>query len=122
MKDSNSTRSYSTKHEESVCKALGAWRQPNSGAGHWRKGDVVVKDASLLIECKCCMSPKDSVSIKKEWIAKNKEETWGQRLSNSSICFNFEPDGANYYVIDEKLMKFLTEKLAEEENLVDNEN
>ena len=112
----DSTRAYSTKHEESVCKALGGHRQINSGGGKFRKGDVVVKDSSLLVECKCSMSPKDSFSIKKDWIIKNKEERWTQRLSNSAICFNFEPDGNNYYVIDETLMKFLSEKLKEVED------
>lgn len=110
-----STRAYSTQHEESVCKALNGKRQPQSGGGKFRKGDVVVKDSSLLVECKCSMSQKDSFSIKKEWITKNKEERWTQRLSNSAICFNFEPNGNNYYVIDEILMKYLVEKLREED-------
>lgn len=113
MKNENSTRAYSDKHEKSVCKALDAKQQPNSGAGLWRKGDVVQEDASLLIECKCSMKPKNSVSIKKEWIEKNKKESFFNRLSNTAICINFEPDGDNYYVIDEKLMKLLCEKLKE---------
>lgn len=116
MANKEATRVYSNLHESSVCSALNAYKQPNSGAGHWRKGDVRVPQASLLIECKCCMSPKESFSIKKEWIIKNKEEAWTQRLSNSALCFNFEPSGQNYYVIDEKLMRFLVDKLSEEEN------
>lgn len=35
------------------------------------------------------------------------------RLDNSCIAFNFGPDQPNYYVINEKLMKFLVEKLEE---------
>lgn len=112
-KNDTSTRAYSDKHEKSVCKALNAKQQPNSGAGLWRKGDVVQEDASLLIECKCSMSPKKSVSIKKDWIDKNKKESFFNRLSNTAICINFEPDGDNYYIIDEKLMKLLCEKLKE---------
>lgn len=110
----NSTRYYSNKHEESVCKALGASQQSNSGAGHWRKGDCLHKEASLLIECKCSMSEKSSFSIKKEWIDKNKEEAWTQRVSNSCVAFNFEPDGKNYYVISENLMKILVDALKED--------
>ena len=112
-KNDTSTRAYSDKHEKSVCKALDAKQQPNSGAGLWRKGDVVQEDASILIECKCSMSPKKSVSIKKDWIDKNKKESFFNRLSNTALCINFEPDGDNYYIIDEKLMKLLCEKLKE---------
>lgn len=112
-KNDTSTRAYSDKHEKSVCKALDAKQQPNSGAGLWRKGDVVQEDASILIECKCSMSPKKSVSIKKDWIDKNKKESFFNRLSNTAICINFEPNGDNYYVIDEKLMKLLCDKLKE---------
>lgn len=114
-KNADSTRFYSDKHEKSVCRALNATQQPNSGASRFRKGDVVSKAASLLCECKCCMAEKQSVSIKKEWIDKNKEEAFSQRLSNRCIAFNFKPDGDNYYVIDEKLMRFLVEKLEEDD-------
>ena len=111
MTNKESTRYFSDRHEKSVCKALGAIQQPNSGAGLWRKGDVVQENASLLIECKCSMKPKNSVSIKKEWVDKNKKESFFCRLSNTAICINFEPDGENYYLINEKLMKLLCDKL-----------
>ena len=113
-KNENSTRFYSDAHEKSVCKALNATQQSNSGAGLFRKGDVVQKDASLLIECKTTMSEKESVSIKKEWIEKNKKEAFEVRLQNSCVCINFGPNTPNYYVIDESMMKFLVEKLEEE--------
>ena len=113
-KNKDATRYFSDLHEKSVCEALGAIQQPNSGAVTFRKGDAVQKAASLLIECKCSMSDKNSVSIKKEWVDKNKEEAFTQRLYNSCIAFNFKPNGNNYYVIDEKLMQFLVEKLVEE--------
>ena len=109
-----STRYYSDAHEKSICKALGAKQQSNSGAGHFNKGDVVHRDADMLIEAKCSMSPKNSFSVKREWIDKNVKERHSLGLCNSAICFNFEPDGDNYYVIDEKLMKFLVEKLVED--------
>lgn len=113
-KNGSSTRYFSDKHEKSICKALGATQQSNSGAGRFRKGDVVHNEASMLIEAKCSMSPKSSFSIKKDWIDKNKDEAFAIRKSNQSICFQFEPDGENYYVINESLMKFLIEKLVEE--------
>lgn len=109
-----STRYYSDLHEKSVCRALGATQTPNSGATKWKKGDVVQRQASLLIECKTVMTEKQSVSVKKEWIDKNKEEAFSNRLDNNCLCINFGPGSDNYYVISEKLMKFLVEKLEEE--------
>ena len=113
-KNISATRYFSDAHEKSICKALGGTQNSNSGAGNFSKGDVVVKDASLLIEAKCCMKSKDSVSIKKEWVDKNKQEGFMVRRDNQAVCINFEPDGPNYYLIDEKLMRFLVEKLIEE--------
>ena len=113
-KNKNSTRYYSSQHEDSICKALGAIKQSNSGAGRFNKGDVVHNEASMLIEAKTTMTEKQSVSIKKEWIEKNRDEAFAIRKSNSCVCINFGPDSDNYYLIDEKLMKFLIEKLVEE--------
>ena len=108
------TRYYSDLHEKSVCKALGAVQQSNSGAGKFSKGDVVQREASMIIECKCAMSEKNSVSIKKEWIDKNKDEGFATGYYNQAVCVNFGPYTDNYYIINERLMKFLVEKLIEE--------
>ena len=115
MRNTNkqSTRYWSDLMEKSICKALGGEQQSNSGAGYFHKGDVVVDD--MLIEAKTSMSSKASVSIKKEWLDKNKDEARSIRKSNSALAFRFEPEGENYYIIDEKLMKFLVEKLREDE-------
>lgn len=110
-KNNESTRFYSDKHEKSICKALGAKQNINSGATLFRKGDVVHEGASMLIEAKTTMSEKQSVSIKKEWITKNQSEAFSMRKSNSCICFNFGPNTDNYYIINEKLMKYLIDKL-----------
>lgn len=111
-----STRDFSNQHELSVCKALEGRQQSNSGAGLFNKGDVVIPKASLLIECKTSMKEKDSVSIKKEWLVKNKEESFLIRKNHNCLCFNFGPETDNYYVISEKLMKLLVDKLTEEED------
>ena len=114
MKNKDATRYFSNKHESQVCKILGATQTPNSGAGIWRKGDAYQEDASLLIECKTTEKDKKSFSIKKEWVEKNKEEAFMQRLDFSCVAFNFGPDQESYFVIDEKLMRFLVDKLSEE--------
>ena len=109
------TRTASDVQEDRVADKLGGFRTSNSGANKFRKGDIHIVDASLLVECKTCMSPKDSFSIKKEWIEKNIEEAFANRLCDTAIAFNFYyEDKKDYYVIDDKLMKFLVEKLREE--------
>lgn len=113
-KNKESTRYYSTNHEESICKALGGHRQPNSGAAKFNKGDIIVESANMLIEAKTTMTDKESFSIKKDWVTKNKNEAFAVRMYNEAVCFNFGPNQSNYYVINERLMKFLVEKLNEE--------
>lgn len=117
MKNNEFTRYFSDQHEKSVCYALGGKQVSNSGAGKFEKGDVIVGNASMLVECKTTMTDKASISIKKDWLVKNKEEAFRNRLSNSCLCFNFEPNGDNYYVINEKLMKVLVSILADEDDL-----
>ena len=82
------TRYYSNKQEQSVCKALGGVQTSNSGAARFSAGDVIVKDASMLIECKCSMTEKQSISLKKEWFIKNKDEAFATRLINNCVCVN----------------------------------
>ena len=114
-KNTNSSRYYSDIQEKYVAKLLGGFQTTNSGSGHWTKGDVVVKDANLSLECKTSMTEKSSFSIKKDWIYKHKEEAKSNHLYNTAIAISFKPEGnENYFLIDEKLMKFLVEKLVEE--------
>ena len=55
----------------------------------------------------------NKMSIKKDWVTKNKEEAFAMRLQNSCIAFNFGPGQPNYYVINESLMQQLVEYLEE---------
>ena len=71
---SKPTRYYSSVQENTVAKLLDGRVTSNSGAGKFAGGDVVVSEASLLVECKTSVSDKDSFSVKKAWLAKNKEE------------------------------------------------
>ena len=112
-RNKESTRYYSEKHEDSVAKALGGTRQPNSGAAKFSAGDVVTE--RFLIECKTPMSEKDSFSIKKEWVTKNREEKFQVRKDFSAISFKFSPEGENLYIISESLMRALVSYLEERE-------
>lgn len=110
------TRYASKKQEERIAKKLGGKVNSNSGAGLWNKSDVLLEDASISIECKTCMTPKNSFSIKKEWIEKNQKELLVNRTEHSVIAFNFDFNSSkDYFVIDDKLMKFLVDKLEEDD-------
>lgn len=94
---------------------FGGRRTSNSGGGKWDKSDVVVESADMLIECKTVIKPRDSFSIKREWLEKNMQESLSRRKTNSMLAFSFNPDAHPvYFVIDEKLAKFLVEKLKED--------
>lgn len=114
MAKEGTTRYYSDLQETKVAEDLNGLKTSNSGAYHFRKGDVIVSPASLLVECKTCTKDKNSFSIQKEWIEKNKEECFSQRLSNNCIAINFGPNQDNYYLINTRLMKELIDKLKED--------
>lgn len=108
------TRFYSNRQEKAVAKALGGKQTANSGATPFVKGDVRVKD--WLIECKTATIEKQSFSIKKEWLEKNKEEAFETGYSNSALCFDFGDNGTRYYIIDEKTFKQLKEDKDDRDN------
>lgn len=98
------TRSYSSKQEKAVSKAVGGKVQKNSGATAFDKGDVIVSGKNgFLLECKTKTSASESISIKKEWFAKNRQECLLTGTPHQAIVFNFGPDEENHYIIDEYL-------------------
>ena len=116
-KNKTSTRFASETQEQRIAKKFDGNVQLNSGAGKFSKGDVIIPDIGMQIECKTCMTPKESFSIKKEWLEKQIQESFAMRYSNHSLAFNFYfEDKKDYYIIDDKLMQFLIEKLREENN------
>ena len=98
--------------EKQVAESLQGKVQPNSGATTFKKGDVVLD--RWLIECKTCVSPKQSFSIRKEWFEKNKREAIAIGKSFTAIAFNFGPKQKNYYIIDETLFKTFLEYLEQD--------
>ena len=114
-KNTDATRYYSDMQEKRVVNKIGGSQTANSGAGMWTKGDVIIKEASMLVECKTPTDKKSSITLKKEWVDKNREEMKQMQLSNQCVCITFEPGTENFFLIDEKLMKYLVEKLSEED-------
>ena len=107
------TRHFSSIQEKTVAKTIGGQQTANSGATMFGgKGDVFTHgDESFLIECKTRTKSSDSISIKKDWFQKNKEEMVFQGKQHQAIVFNFGPDEENHYIIDEYLFLELQEHL-----------
>ena len=108
------TRKYSKAQESRVAKNLKGKRQSNSGATPFFKGDVVT--GQFCIECKTAMTEKQSMSIKRDWIDKIKEEAFAIGKPYWAVAFNFGGLGnqENFYIIDESLFKQLQTYLEEE--------
>ena len=108
------TRKYSKAQESRVAKNLKGKRQANSGATPFFKGDVVTDQ--FCIECKTAMTEKQSMSIKRDWIDKIKEEAFAIGKPYWAVAFNFGGLGnlENFYIIDESLFKQLQTYLEEE--------
>lgn len=105
------TRYFSAKQEKTVAKAIGGRQTANSGATPWQKSDVLSEQ--FAIECKTKTTASESISIKKEWFTKQKQEAVFMGKPYSAVVFSFGPDEENHYIIDEYLFQFLQEKLSE---------
>lgn len=105
MAKRGTTRYYSSKQEEYIANLLGGRTTVNSGASRFSAGDVVTDD--WLIECKTTTKPKESFSIKKEWITKNERERMDLQKPYSALAFQFEENGQNYFIVNEKVFNLL---------------
>lgn len=111
--ETKSTRFYSRQQEIEVSKKVSGRRTPNSGATAFSKGDVSCGD-SFLIECKTCVEPKKSQSIKEEWLLKIQEECLAMGNKGWALFFNFGGKGAQNYVIISEKQFIEYKKLLEE--------
>ena len=103
------TRKFSKAQETAIANATGGSRQPNSGATAWAKGDV--KTDQFLLEAKTKTTSSDTITIRKDWIQKNREEAAFMGKPYQAIVFNFGPGEENHYIIDEDLFLTLLEYL-----------
>lgn len=107
------------KQEKRISKGLGGKRQIGSGATPFLKGDVMVDD--LLIECKTKDKPSKSITIKKEWFTKSKEEAFSMQKEGAILVFSFG-DGEDYVAEDYNSFKTHYEayrKLLDIEAIID---
>lgn len=108
------TRYYSKKQENKVAKTLGGRPVSNSGAPMFCCGDIKLEH--FLLECKTQTEPRQSMSIKKEWLTKLKEEAISERKPYYALAFDFG-DGNNYFILNEKTFKLFVDiinKMEEE--------
>ena len=111
-KNRQSTRYFSSRQENTVAHNIGGKTTSNSGASKFNAGDILTND--FLIECKTTTKPKESFSIKKDWILKNDLERMSLGKPYSALAFQFAPDSPNYYVINESLFKKLLDYMESE--------
>jgi hypothetical protein len=109
MAQKGTSRYYSSKQEHAIADLLGAKVVPNSGACRFAVSDVIADN--WIFEAKTCMSPKQSFSLKKDWFDKNERERMDAQLPYSAVVFQFEPNGENYFVVNERTFKILYEML-----------
>lgn len=69
------------------------------------------------MECKTCMTQKQSFNIKKEWLDKLKQESFAMNKEFYALVFNFGIENEeNYYVLSEKIFIQILSLLEEMEN------
>ena len=107
------TRFYSNLQEKAVAKATQGKQVPNSGAGKFVKGDVLLD--KWLIECKTATSEKQAFSIKQSWLEKNKAEAYEMKKNYNALCFDFGPKTDRYYIVDEKIFQLVLSLIGKEE-------
>ena len=104
MINKDSTRYKSNIQEKRIAKALGGRQVIGSGSTPFLKGDVVT--GNLFIEAKTKMEPSKSISVKKQWLEKAKEQAYSQRKEDYTVAISFG-DGKDYYIIEDILLEDL---------------
>lgn len=100
----NTTRAKSNQQEKRIAKAMGGKQVIGSGATPFLKGDVVVD--KLFIEAKTKMEPSKSISVKREWLEKAKEQALATRKEDYALAISFG-DNKEFYIIEDTLMEEL---------------
>lgn len=111
-----STRYYSSRQEKKIAKAVGGRTVANSGATTFSKGDI--RTDNWLFEAKTKTSESDSFTIKRAWIAKNKEEAFSMGKDYNALVIDFG-DGKQFYLIDEKTFLRMKTLLEEDDDTQD---
>ena len=97
----DSTKYWSSRQEGYIAKLTGGYVQPGSGAGKFKKCDIII-DNKFLIEAKTATTEKQQFTIKKEWLSKLKSEVVMSHKEDGFLAFNFGGEnGNNYFILNE---------------------
>lgn len=94
----NDTRARSSQQEKRIAKAVGGRQVVGSGSTPFLKGDVIA--GKLFIEAKTKMEPSKSISVKKAWLEKAKEQMFSTRKEEYAVAISFG-DPKEYYIIED---------------------
>lgn len=111
-----SNKDYSVKQEDEIfklCKGYAPIKPLNSGGTLFGGGDVLTP--KFFIEAKTPTTAKQSYTVKKKDLEKATEQAFEQRRSYFTLAFKFDPDGSNFFVIDERMFKMLLAYIEEDE-------
>jgi hypothetical protein len=100
----NSTRAKSNQQEKRIAKAMGGRQVVGSGSTPFLKGDVIA--GKLFIEAKTKMEPSKSISVKREWLEKAKEQALSTRKEDYALAISFG-DNREYYIVEDTFMEEL---------------
>jgi hypothetical protein len=100
----NSTRAKSSQQEKRITKAMGGRQVVGSGSTPFLKGDVIA--GKLFVEAKTKMEESKSITVKREWLEKAREQALSMRKEDYTVAISF---GGNkdYYIIEDDLMEDL---------------
>lgn len=99
-----STRAKSSQQEKRIAKALGGKQVLGSGSTPFLKGDVVA--GKLFVEAKTKMEPSKSISVKREWLEKAREQAFSTRKEDYTVAISFGDD-KEYYIVENTLFEDL---------------
>ena len=106
-------KDFSVRQESNIAELVNGKTTPSLGIGHYKREDIIVDDASFLLECKTTTGVKEYFTIKNYWLNDNKKEAEAQGCKYSAVAFNFTKEGSYYFIIDEQLLLLLIDKLKE---------
>lgn len=109
------TRKLSNTQEKRIAKNIGGRQVVGSGSTPFLKGDVTT--SNLFVEAKTKAQVSKSISVKKEWLEKAKEQSYSMRKRDYALAISFG-DGKDYYVIEDKLMEELYKSRAALEAII----
>lgn len=98
------TRAKSSQQEKRIAKAMGGRKVVGSGSTPFFKGDVIA--GKLFIEAKTRMELSKSITVKKEWLEKAKEQSLSMRKEDYAVAISFG-EAKEYYIIEDALMEDL---------------